>query len=166
MNRRFWSKVKRTENGCWEWTGARLKPKKGRVNPPPSSFGYGLFGSESGKTVLAHRWLYEKLHGPIEPLPNGKARPLDHVACDNPPCVRPDHLEPKTRRENTLRGVGPSAVNAVKTHCPKGHPYDDANTWIDKTGRRHCRTCKAASYDKWYRQQGKEYHRQWRDERK
>ena len=29
-----------------------------------------------------------------------------------------------------------------RTHCPKRHPYDDRNTYRDKTGRRHCRTCR------------------------
>lgn len=26
-------------------------------------------------------------------------------------------------------------------HCPKGHPYDELNTWIGKNGDRACRTC-------------------------
>ena len=29
----------------------------------------------------------------------------------------------------------------LKTECPEGHPYDDANTRVDKRGRRVCRTC-------------------------
>ena len=28
-----------------------------------------------------------------------------------------------------------------KTHCPKGHPYSDENTFVSKTGSRSCRTC-------------------------
>jgi hypothetical protein len=28
-----------------------------------------------------------------------------------------------------------------RTHCPHGHPYDAANTYIDKRGGRHCRAC-------------------------
>lgn len=35
--------------------------------------------------------------------------------------------------------------NAAKTHCPKGHPYDEANTWIDGKGSRSCKTCRAVS---------------------
>lgn len=35
------------------------------------------------------------------------------------------------------RGLHPRA----RTQCPQGHAYDDNNTYIDKTGRRHCRSC-------------------------
>ena len=31
--------------------------------------------------------------------------------------------------------------NKAKSHCPKGHAYDEVNTWRDKLGRRYCRTC-------------------------
>lgn len=30
-----------------------------------------------------------------------------------------------------------------RTHCPKDHEYTLANTYVDKTGRRHCRQCRA-----------------------
>lgn len=33
---------------------------------------------------------------------------------------------------------------ALKTHCPRGHPYDQENTILDR-GRRRCRECKRAS---------------------
>lgn len=29
----------------------------------------------------------------------------------------------------------------VKTHCKRGHPYDEANTYVDKRGERQCRAC-------------------------
>jgi hypothetical protein len=32
--------------------------------------------------------------------------------------------------------------NATKTHCPKGHPYDDENTSWDKSNTRIQRRCK------------------------
>ena len=47
--------------------------------------------------------------------------------CRNPACVNPDHLEPVSIRENLLRGVGPSAQHAKKTHCPAGHSYAGKN---------------------------------------
>lgn len=31
-----------------------------------------------------------------------------------------------------------------KTHCPQGHPYDEANTHTSTTGKRACRKCKSA----------------------
>lgn len=30
---------------------------------------------------------------------------------------------------------------AIKTHCPHGHPYDAANTHTTSDGRRMCREC-------------------------
>jgi hypothetical protein len=44
---------------------------------------------------------------------------------------------------NVLRGVGAAAKNARKTHCKRGHPFDEANTYWFGPERRHrmCRTC-------------------------
>lgn len=75
---RFWRRVKKTRS-CWLWMGFRL-PR-----------GYGQFtayvGKRGKKKLLAHRYAYEQLVGAI---PQGKV--LDHIKCDNPPCVRPSHL--------------------------------------------------------------------------
>ena len=30
----------------------------------------------------------------------------------------------------------------MKTHCPQNHPYDEENTYVDRRGARHCRTCR------------------------
>lgn len=107
---------------CIIWTGA------------VTSAGYGSLWRGKG-TALAHRVVYEEARGPI---PAGMT--LDHL-CRNRRCVNPDHLEPVTNRENILRGTSPSAIHARKTHCPKGHPYDLANTRIRSNGARACRTC-------------------------
>jgi hypothetical protein len=32
---------------------------------------------------------------------------------------------------------------APKTHCIRGHVYDEENTYIDPKGHRYCRKCKA-----------------------
>jgi hypothetical protein len=121
---RFWSRVDRTDT-CWIWRGGR-KPK-----------GYGNFWVDSQHSVAAHRFAYELLVGPIPP-----GLHLDHL-CRVPWCVNPEHLEPVTVRENLLRGLTIPAANAGKTHCPQGHPYDDANTYR-WGGSRHCRACVAA----------------------
>lgn len=121
---RFWQNVngQAGPDGCWPWIG--------KLNAD----GYGLF-TGSRRRVRAHRFAYELLVGPI---PDGLV--LDHL-CRNPCCVNPTHLEPVTIRENVLRGVGPSAKHAVKTHCVNGHPFDSVNTHITAQGWRKCRAC-------------------------
>ena len=117
---RFWSKVDKTDE-CWVWTAGVDRD------------GYGMFRFPWA-TIRAHRVAYEWEYGPI---PAGLV--LDHQ-CDNPGCVRPTHLVATTNRVNILRGTAPTAVNAAKTHCVHGHPFDEANTYVEGSKRR-CRTC-------------------------
>ena len=36
----------------------------------------------------------------------------------------------------------PADINRVKTECPRGHPYDEANTYrMKEHGSRYCRAC-------------------------
>lgn len=127
---RFWGRVNKT-TACWEWQGV--------VNRE----GYGLWTwRENGyhKSDSAHHFAY---------IISGKEIPfgyhLDHL-CRNRKCCNPNHLEPVTPRENTLRGIGPSAENARKTHCKRGHEFTQCNTRL-KQGKygilRVCRKCQA-----------------------
>lgn len=71
---RFWEKVDTSNpDGCWEWMGGKFRGN------------YGCFWN-SKKGVLAHRFSYELYYGKI---PKGI---LVCHKCDNPLCVRPDHL--------------------------------------------------------------------------
>lgn len=123
---RFWAKVRINDGtGCWEWVAFRYA-------------GYGRFHYR-GRPQKSHRVAYVALIGEI---PDGLE--LDHL-CRNPPCCNPAHLEPVTRSENILRGLRPLRETS-KTHCPKGHPYDEQNTYLKPetvNGRRHrgCRAC-------------------------
>lgn len=105
-------------NGCWIWTGR-------------TGCGYGLFS-----TTRAHRICYEAVIGPIpeDLVP-------DHL-CRTRNCIHPLHIEPKTNRENILLGIGPSAKNARKTHCIRGHKLVPINVLTDNGHGRHCRQCK------------------------
>ena len=125
---RFMAKVRVDhESGCWIWIAARWPD------------GYGAFRSGDRK-VRAHRWSYVHHKGPI---PDGLI--LDHL-CRNPSCVNPYHLEAVTHQTNTLRGIGPAAIHAKKTHCDHGHEFTPENTYRGKFGR-SCRRCQADSYD-------------------
>lgn len=125
---RFWAKVNKTET-CWEWAAAK--------NPD----GYGRFGMGK-RLVYPHRLIAAHTYGVI---PEGMV--VDHL-CRNPSCVRPDHLEIVSMRENTVRGDLAEVTRryqSVKTHCPAGHPYSGDNLYVNPSGQRQCRTCIRAS---------------------
>lgn len=107
---------------CWEWQAHRDKD------------GYGIFTFKHHHSVKAHRFSYELYKGAI---PTDLV--IDHL-CRNRKCVNPNHLEIVTNKENCLRGIGPSAINSRKTHCNRGHPFDEENTYYQKNGRL-CKMC-------------------------
>jgi hypothetical protein len=86
---RFWERVDkngpvvRAELGqCWIWTGGK------------NAAGYGLVVCEH-RAHLAHRMSFELTTGE-------KLEDLCALhKCDNPPCVRPDHLFKGSRNDNT-----------------------------------------------------------------
>lgn len=123
---RISSKCKVDGNGCWVWQGAADRK------------GYGIMMVRL-KRVFAHRVSYEAFRGSI---PTGLV--IDHL-CRNPPCCNPDHLEPVTQRENTLRGINPPALAARATHCKQGHPYTGENLFFGSDGSRRCRICTRAA---------------------
>src|ERR1017187_1511093 len=105
--------------GCLNWAG------------PVNNDGYGKWGNR-----MAHRVVYEMHNGPI---PDGFW--IDHL-CTNRRCIRLDHLDAVTPRVNILRSSHcPSAVNARKTYCDHGHPFDTTNTYRRPDGGRACRKC-------------------------
>lgn len=85
---RLWRRVDKTGE-CWLWQGTRLRD------------GYGMIGVRHPKVtqLLVHRVSWELANGPI---PAG--RQVLH-RCDNPPCVRPDHLFLGTNRANVADRV-------------------------------------------------------------
>ncbi|MFC7380875.1 HNH endonuclease signature motif containing protein [Sphaerisporangium rhizosphaerae] len=132
---RFFAKIDVLENGCWRWNASHNRNKGGD---------YGRFYRD-GKYWVTHRWIWEMLNGPVT---DGLV--LDHYrypeeGCIGPRCCNPLHLRPVTPRENTLRGVGASAVNSRKSTCPAGHRYDK----VSKRGFRICTRCERAYKQAW-----------------
>ena len=131
LRERLLARYETNAEGCWIWQGVRVG-------------GYGQIGKENnGGMVYAHRAAYELIVGPI---PDGLT--LDHL-CRNRACINPDHLEPVTMKENVLRGMSPTAINARKTHCNNGHPLDGDNLSLRKDGGRICLACRRVSGARW-----------------
>ncbi|MCR4339970.1 MAG: HNH endonuclease [Gemmatimonadaceae bacterium] len=118
----FWGRVQKGD-GCWLWAGTR------------STTGYGLFNYQR-KQHRAHRLAYVLVNGDI---PAGLVP--DHL-CRNKLCVNPAHMEIVTPRENTVRGIGPTAQNAHKRVCKCGRPYDYTVTKANGETYRACRECR------------------------
>lgn len=82
---RIAAKIQQSET-CWIWQGL--------IN----NNGYGVTGIGQRK-IYVHRWMYERFKGAIPPKLE-----IDHL-CRIPRCVRPDHLEAVSHRDNMARGI-------------------------------------------------------------
>lgn len=114
-----------TANNCWEWMGPCNPKGYGKIKWHP-------FGDVRVHRLAAMLWLGFRLND---------SQYVCHK-CDNPSCFNPEHLFIGTSRDNQLdcvqKGRNP---NKTKTHCKHGHEFSPENTWLEKTGARHCRTC-------------------------
>lgn len=123
FNERLLSNIRVLDNGCWQWVGRK------------NLRGYGMI-PHKGRTRPAHRAVYEFFNHCVVP----KHLQMDHL-CRVPSCVNPDHLEPVTPRENTLRGNTAARFNAEKLTCHRGHEFTSENTTV-KNGHRICKACR------------------------
>lgn len=134
--RRFWERVDTSpghgpSGECHVWTGST------------SGNGYGQLGIKKQKAA-AHRLAWYIEHGAFPDRP----WQILHlpVICNNPICVNTAHLRLGTQAEN-MRDciIDGTDRHAIRTHCPAGHEYDEANTyyWIHKSNGRPARSCRA-----------------------
>jgi hypothetical protein len=94
---RFWRHVQKGD-GCWEWQGTR------------NWFNYGLFWDTAAGQLRAHRVSWELTNGPIPDRMN-----VCHQ-CDNPPCVRPDHLYLGDQKRNIGDAVARGRMPSGEDH--------------------------------------------------
>lgn len=99
---RFWDKVKKTRS-CWVWQGSK------------HGYGYGLIRVDT-KMLLTHRVCWQISRGAI---PHGLQ--VLH-RCDNPPCVRPEHLFLGTQAENVEDMVRKGRVALGERRRPERIP--------------------------------------------
>lgn len=131
---RITKRIEVDANGCWLWLGT----------VQPNGYSYTKWRRADGiwANVRVHRLAYEDRNGPI---PTGME--IDHL-CKVRHCINPDHLRAVTHQEN-LVGRLPRRP-AIRSHCIRGHAFDEANTRLTPTGAQQCRTC-ARDWVRYYR---------------
>ena len=121
----FAARTRPSSGGCIEWTGAKHKNGYGNIRV-------------NGNGALAHRYAWERVHGPIEP-----GMEIDHI-CHNVACVAVEHLRLATRAQNSrnfsgarrdnlstgIRGVSVSKQGRIRAYV---HP--EGGRRIEKTFR-------------------------------
>jgi len=130
LHERIWKKVRLTPS-CWEWTGGNF------------SWGYGAITFD-GRHTTAHRVFWTIANGPI---PKGLF--VLHK-CDNPSCVRIDHLFLGTHTDNVRDCLRKGRYRNWQHYKPTfkcGHPKDEPHLFISG-GERRCRPCTSAYWRK------------------
>ena len=129
------------------WSIPRYKTRGGYLRPSVSRWGYlqvGLCRDSKTSTRFVHCLVAAAFLGP---RPDGlEVRHLDGNPRNN---VVPN-LRYGTKSENAQDRLRHGHhAEAAKTHCPRNHPYDEANTRYDQRGSRYCLACKREKIREW-----------------
>ncbi len=108
----FWNKVLKTDT-CWLWQGCVLKRSNKNIS-------YGQIRWQ-GKQLYAHRLAWELTYGPVP-----ERKEVCH-SCDNPICVRPDHLFLGTHSDNMQ-----DAKEKKRMHCPSGENCNHSKLTVEQ----------------------------------
>jgi hypothetical protein len=78
-----------------------------------------------------------------------KGLEIDHL-CRKRECCNPEHLEVVTHKQNMQRAKWLNRPEKLRTHCKRGHPFDEKNTYWRKDMKwgRICRKCRNAAATK------------------
>lgn len=128
-----------------------LIPHNGLPTPRPlkpflNSSGYPCVVLRSAQGRQIRRVHHLVLAAFVGPRPPGmETRHMDGDPTNN----RLSNLAYGTHSEN-LRDKARHGTDhqATKTHCPQGHPYDEANTYRPKRGGRMCRACRRTTQER------------------
>ena len=127
----FWTQVNKTPD-CWLWTGCTKGTR--------TKYGSAWF---EGRSNLAHRVAWVLTYGPIPLVVGADSRGtcVRHT-CDNPLCVRPDHLVLGTHLDNMKDKVDRRRTTREKKFCKRGHPRTEVNLYKSRQGFWQCRACR------------------------
>lgn len=130
----FYSNVSKSDS-CWTKGGFRDRD------------GYAYF-TYKGTQYRAHRWVWTYFVGQI---PSGLF--VCHK-CDNPPCVRLDHLFLGTHSDNMKDCVKKGRHTALKLMNSRKMCRNKLHKWIK--GQKHCKQCRKKTQRDWYLKSKKE----------
>ena len=136
---RFWSKIDKQSEGCWEWVAGKQRQGYGQIE-------------YKGRRFLAHRLAYLLHYGALE-----QNLCICHK-CDNKACCNPKHLFMGTQKDNTQDCInkGRAAFQNINkerawdvgtlrrnvAQCKRGHAFSEKNTGKQAKGR-YCKRCEA-----------------------
>jgi hypothetical protein len=156
------------ESGCWEWQGWRNSADYGYLSVDGRDqcahrVAYeALVGPIPNGLELDHLCVNPPCLNPAHLEPVTHAENQRRIAERQTGCRRAGHdwtdpnnvrsrpngsrycaaceREAQRRRHSEKTGKPYQGPMAERTHCPQGHPYDEANTYRHN-GRRSCRAC-------------------------